>query len=282
MSVFIIAEVGINHNGDIAIAKQLIDGAKEAGANAVKFQKRTIDKVYSKDVLDAPRESPWGSTQRAQKLGLEFGLEQYRELSAYCRTKDIEMIVSCWDLDAQQFIRQFDCKHNKVASAMLTNFPLLEMIAAEKLPTFLSTGMHELEEIDKAVAIFTKAGCEIELMHTNSQYPMPVEDANLAVMDTLRQRYGCRVGYSGHEAGLIVSVAAVAMGATSVERHITLDRAMYGSDQAASVEVDGFRRLVSYIRAVEIAKGDGVKRVTAGEKPIRAKLAAIPSAMGLG
>ncbi len=280
MGAFIIAEIGINHNGDIDIARELIDVAVAAGCDAVKFQKRTIDKVYTKEMLDRPRESPWGTTQREQKEGLEFGRAEYEEIDRYCREKGIDWFASAWDLEAQQFIRQFNCKYNKVASAMLVNTPLLRMIAEEKKYTFVSTGMSSLEEIDAVFEIFRAAGCEVELMHTNSQYPMPLKDANLRVIETLRRRYGCKVGYSGHEAGLIVSVAAVALGATSVERHITLDRAMYGSDQAASVEVGGFHKLVDYIRTTEASLGDGEKRITEGEKPIREKLAPIPSAMG--
>ncbi len=279
MAVFIIAEIGINHNGDLEIAKKLIDGAVSTGCDAVKFQKRTIDRVYEKDMLDGPRESPWGTTQRDQKEGLEFSLEDYREIDRYCKEKGIAWSASAWDLGAQEFIRAFDCPFNKVASAQLLNKPLLRMIAEEKKHTYISTGMATLDEIDEVVELFKAAGCPFELMHCCSTYPMPVEDANLKVMDTLRDRYGCDVGYSGHETGLAVSIAAAARGATSIERHITLDRAMYGSDQAASVEIVGIERLVKMIRAIETALGDGVKRVTPKETEIRKKLAPIPSAM---
>ncbi len=282
MSVFIIAEIGINHNGDMEIAKKLIDGAVSAGADAVKFQKRTIEKVYKKTLLDSPRQSPWGSTQREQKLGLEFGKAEYQKLDQYCKDKGIEWFASAWDLDSQLFLRQFHCKYNKVASAMLTAFPLLEMIAEEKKHTFVSTGMHELNEIDKAVEVFKMAGCPFEIMHCNSQYPMPTEMANLRVIETLRKRYSCNIGYSGHEAGLIPSVAAVALGANSIERHITLDRAMYGSDQAASVELGGFVKLVDYIRTTEIALGSREKVVSETEREVREKLAPIPTAMVSG
>lgn len=281
MGVFIIAEVGINHNGDLAIAKKLIDGASFCGVDAVKFQKRTIDKVYTKETLDGPRESPWGTTQRDQKMGLEFGLDEYREIDRYCRDKGLAWFASAWDLEAQKFLRQFDCKYNKLASAQIVNLPLAKMIAEEKKHTFISTGMSTLDEIDRVVDMFRKADCPFELMHCNSTYPMPVDQANLRCIETLRQRYGCKVGYSGHETGLAVSVAAAAMGASSIERHITLDRAMYGSDQAASVEIVGLERLVRDIRAVERAGGDGVKRVTETEAKIREKLKPIPSAMGL-
>lgn len=281
MGVFIIAEVGINHNGDLAIAKKLIDGASFCGVDAVKFQKRTIDKVYTKETLDGPRESPWGTTQRDQKMGLEFGLDEYREIDRYCGDKGLAWFASAWDLEAQKFLRQFDCKYNKLASAQIVNLPLAKMIAEERKHTFISTGMSTLDEIDRVVDMFRKADCPFELMHCNSTYPMPVDQANLRCIETLRQRYGCKVGYSGHETGLAVSVAAAAMGASSIERHITLDRAMYGSDQAASVEIVGLERLVRDIRAIERAGGDGVKRVTETEAKIREKLKPIPSAMGL-
>ena len=237
------------------ITKKLIDGAVFAGADAVKFQKRTIEKVYTADQLDVPRESPWGTTNREQKNGLEFGKAEYDEIDRYCKEKGIEWFASAWDVESQLFLQQYECKYNKVASAMLTHKKLLETIAAEGKYTFISTGMSRLDEVDKAIEIFKAAGCPYELMHCNSSYPMPNDQANLSFMDVLRERYECKVGYSGHEAGLIVSVAAAALGATSVERHITLDRAMYGSDQAASIEIMGFHRLVSYIRTVEAAFG---------------------------
>jgi len=280
MTVFIIAELGINHNGDPDIAKKLIDGAAGCGCNAVKLQKRTIDKVYTREILDSPRESPWGTTQREQKEGLEFGLDEYQEIDRYCREKGIPWFASAWDLESQAFLRSFDCRFNKIASVQLTNIPLLEMVAEENKYTFISTGMSTLEEIDRAVDIFRDSGCEFELMHCDSTYPMPPEDANLKMIDTLRQRYQCKVGYSGHETGLVISVAAVALGVTSVERHITLDRAMYGSDQAASVELVGLTRLVDMIRTVELSLGDGVKHITESEREVREKLTPIPSAMG--
>lgn len=280
MSIFIIAEIGINHNGDVNIAKKLIDGAKKCGADAVKFQKRTIDKVYTKEALDAPRESPWGTTQRDQKYGLEFGLEQYREIDRHCGEAGIEWFASAWDLDAQRFLRQFNLKHNKIASVQLANLPLLRMVAEEGRHTFVSTGMSSLEEIDRAVDVFRKAKCPFELMHCCSAYPMPVEDANLRMIQTLRQRYGCDIGYSGHEVGLAVSAAAAALGISSLERHITLDRAMYGSDQAASVEIVGLERLIKMVRAIELAMGSGEKRITATESEVRKKLAPTPAAMG--
>ena len=275
MAIFIIAEIGINHNGDLGIAKKLIKGAAKAGADAVKFQKRTIDKVYAQEMLDSPRQSPWGTTQREQKEGLEFGESEYREIDSYCRELGIEWFASAWDVDSQLFLRKFDLKYNKVASAMLTNTPLLEAVAEEKKHTFISTGMHTISEIEKVTQLFKDAGCPYELMHCNSTYPMKVEDANLRCIETLRDHFKCDIGYSGHEVGLVVSVAAAALGATSIERHITLDRAMYGSDQAASVELGGFERLVKMIRAVELALGTSEKVVTETEKSIREKLAPV-------
>ncbi len=274
MSIFIIAEIGINHNGDIGIAKDLIKVAKEAGCDAVKFQKRTIELVYSKELLDSPRESPWGATQRAQKEGLEFGYDEYKEIDRFCGEVGIEWFASAWDLESQKFLRQFNCKYNKIASAMLTYEPLLEMAASEKKHTFISTGMSTLEQIDHAVEIFRNAGCPFELMHCISTYPMEDEDANLKCINTLRERYKCNVGYSGHEVGLAVSYAAAALGITSLERHVTLDRAMYGSDQAASVEPMGLKSLVGAVRKIEKAMGDGAIGVLAKEVPISKKLRA--------
>ena len=269
---FVIAEIGINHNGDMNIVKELIDAAHNSGCDAVKFQKRTLELVYSKEELDKPRESPWGKTNRDQKHGLEFTKEDYDEINRYCQVKGIEWLASAWDLESQRFLKQYDLKYNKVASAMLTYRELLEEIASENKYTFISTGMSTLEQIDTAVQIFTDAGCPFELMHTNSTYPMDPQDANLRVMGTLEERYQCNVGYSGHESGIIVSCAAVARGATSLERHITLDRAMYGSDQAASLEIAGLRRLVGYVRDIEGALGSATKRVMETEVPIAKKL----------
>ena len=274
MSIFIIAEVGINCNGDVSIAKQLIDVAKDAGADAVKFQKRDIDLVYTKELLDSPRESPWGNTQRAQKEGLEFGLAEYKEIDAYCREKGIEWFASAWDIESQKFLRQFDCKYNKVASAMIVYEDLLKEIASEKKHTFISTGMTELVHIDRAVELFKSAECPFELMHCISTYPMDDEEANLNCIKTLRGRYKCDVGYSGHEVGLAVSYAAAALGITSLERHITLNRAMYGSDQAASVEPMGLRQLVGAVRKIEKAMGNGDRVMNIKEIPIAKKLRA--------
>jgi len=272
MKTFIIAEIGINHNGDIEIAKKLIDGAIFCGADAVKFQKRTIEMVYSKEELDRSRESPWGTTVREQKNGLELGKEEYDEIHKYCRRKGIEWFASAWDIVSYEFLRQYDLKYNKIASPMLTHRELLEMVAEEKKYTFISTGMSNLEEIKKAVKIFIDRECQFELLHCNSKYPMKDEDANLRVIPSLKKLFKCKVGYSGHEVGLITTCAAVAIGATSVERHITLDRAMYGSDQAASIEVMGFYKLVRYIRTIESALGDGKKVVSLEEQKVKDKL----------
>ncbi len=274
MAIFVIAEIGINHNGSLDIAKQLIDVAKAAGADAVKFQKRTLDLVYTQELLDSPRESPWGKTQRAQKEGLEFGAEEFREIDRYCREKGIEWFASAWDEKSQEFLRQFDLKYNKIASAMLVHEPLLRMVAEEKKHTFISTGMSDIQHVERAIAIFREAGCSFELMHTISTYPMDDEDANLNRIKALRERFGCDVGYSGHEVGLAVSYAAAALGITSLERHITLDRAMYGSDQAASVEPSGFRMLVGAVRKIEKAMGDGRLEMNPKEAPIAQKLRA--------
>ena len=273
MSIFLIAEIGINHNGDMSIAKQLIDAAADAGFDAVKFQKRTIELVYTKEFLDSPRESPWGNTQRAHKEGLEFSSEQYKEIDQYCESKNIQWTASAWDIEAQKFLRQFNCTFNKVASPMLGHIPLLKLIASEKKRTFISTGMSTLEEIDAVVKIFKEANCPFELMHCNSTYPMKDEDANLLCIPMLKDRYACQVGYSGHETSLIkVCVAAVALGATSIERHITLDRAMYGSDQAASIESYSLSNFVESIRAITKVLGDGKKVINELELRSRDKL----------
>ncbi|MFK7913827.1 MAG: N-acetylneuraminate synthase family protein [Pseudomonadales bacterium] len=272
MSIFIVAEIGINHNGDMSIVRDLIDVAVDSGCDAVKFQKRDLDQVYTQEFLDAPRESPWGTTQRAQKQGLELTLANYQEIDAYCKGKGIAWYASAWDTNSQDFLAQFDCGYNKIASAMIVDTPLLKKVAAEGKHTFISTGMCELETIDVAVEIFRSANCPFELMHTISTYPMRDEDANLNTIHTLRDRYQCDVGYSGHEVGLAISYAAAALGITSLERHITLNRSMYGSDQSASVEPNGLRQLVGAVRKIESAMGDGVKAITTEEVPIARKL----------
>ena len=273
MSLFLIAEIGINHNGDLGIAKQLIDAAVDAGFDAVKFQKRTIDIVYTKEFLDGPRESQWGTTQRHQKEGLEFTSEDYAEIDRYCKSKNIQWTASAWDIDAQLFLQKFNCAFNKVASPMLGHMPLLKLIASEKKKTFISTGMSTIEEIDTVVEIFKSANCPFELMHCNSTYPMKEEDANLQCIPMLRDRYSCDVGYSGHESSLIkVCTTAVALGATSIERHITLDRAMYGSDQAASIEAHSLNNFVETMRIIPKVLGTGKKVLNEAEISVRNKL----------
>jgi len=272
LSIFIIAEIGINHNGSLDIAKKLIDMAVDTGCDAVKFQKRTIDIVYSKEVLDTPRESPWGTTTREQKMGLEFGVEEYKEIDRYCKEKNIEWFASAWDVESQKFLRQFKCKYNKIASALLTHIPLLEEVASEKLHTFISTGMATFADIDKAVEIFKKHNCPFTLMHTVSVYPCPEEDLNLNMIHTLKEKYKCPVGYSGHETSPVPSIAAAAMGITALERHVTLDRTMYGSDQSASLEKRGLEILVTGVRSVEKSLGSGEKEFGEAEQKVASKL----------
>lgn len=270
--VFVIAEIGINHNGSLKIAKNLIDWAVLSGCDAVKFQKRTIDKVYTKEYLDGYRESPWGTTQRAQKEGLEFGEEEYDEIDRYCREKGIEWFASAWDIDSQLFLKKYDLKYNKIASAMLINEELLKEVAVEGKYTYIGTGMSTYEEIDRVVEIFKSYNCPFELMHCNSTYPMPKDEANLRLIPVLRERYGCKVGYSGHETGRIVCTSAVALGATSIERHVTLDHTMYGSDQAASLNVKDLMRLIEDIRMIETILGDGEKKLSEKELETKKKL----------
>jgi len=272
VSIFIIGEIGINHNGDIETCKKLIDIAFKAGFDAVKFQKRDINLVYTQDFLDSHRVSPWGTTQREQKAGLEFDFSEYKEIDQYCKDKGIEWFSSAWDLDSQKFLQQFECKFNKVASAMIVYKELLEMIANEGKHTFISTGMSSFNDIQNAVDIFNNKGCSFELMHTVSTYPMKVENANLNMIKTLREKFQCNIGYSGHESGLAESYAASALGISSLERHITLDRAMYGSDQSASLEPAGLIMLVGAVRKIEIAMGDGIKRIIEDEIPIAKNL----------
>lgn len=270
--MFIIAEIGINHNGSLEIAKKLIDMAKRSGCDAVKFQKRTIDKVYSKDELDKLRESPWGTTNREQKQGLEFDKKKYDIINEYCKKIKIEWFASAWDEESQEFLKQYNLKYNKIASAMIKNFPLLDQVSKEKKHCFISTGMSTLEDIEKAVNIFKKNKCSFELMHCNSTYPAKEEEINLNCINTLKDKFNCKVGYSGHENGVAISIAASAFGISSLERHITLDRTMYGSDQKASIEEPGLRQLVQSVRKISIALGDGKKRFYDSEKIVAEKL----------
>jgi N-acetylneuraminate synthase len=276
--VFICAEIGINHNGDLEIAKKLIDVAVFTGCDAVKFQKRSIEKVYSKDMLDSARESPWGTTQRDQKSGLEFSEKEFKIIDNYCKKKKINWYLSCWDVDSQIQMRKFKTKYNKVASAMLVHTKLLETIAKEKKHTFISTGMSTMKDIENAVKIFKQYKCSFELMHSHSAYPMKPEEANLKIIQMLKNKFKCDVGYSGHETGsYLICTAAVVLGATSIERHITLDRAMYGSDQSASLEPEGLLRMVRDIRTLDKIMGDGKKKIWPSELPAQKKLREILS-----
>ena len=253
--IFFIAEIGINHNGDLNITKSLIDNAKKAGFDAVKFQKRDIETVYSKEILDTPRESQWGSTTREQKLGLEFDKNDYDEIDSYCKEKDIKWFASAWDLKSLEFLDQYKLKYQKIASAMIVDRNFLKQVAKRGSYTFISTGMSTLQEIDAAVKIFREENCEFELMHCVSTYPMKAEHANLLTIQDLKNKFKCKLGYSGHESCLAVSYAASMMEISSLERHITLDRSMYGSDQAASLEMKGMIELISVIDKMQISLG---------------------------
>lgn len=271
--VYIIGEIGINHNGSMTIAKKMIDMAVDCGVDAVKFQKRTIEKVYSSEELQKPRQSPWGNTTKAQKLGLEFEKEEYLEISNYCKEKNIEWFASAWDLDSLEFLEEFNVKYHKIASAMIIDKNFLKKVAEKGKKTFISTGMSTLSDIDEAVNIFSSANCDFELMHCVSTYPMKIEHANLLTIKELQKRYNCNVGYSGHENGIAISLAAVGLGITSLERHYTLDRTMYGSDQVASLEKRGLSELVSMTRKIEIALGvPSLGKVFEEELPIAEKL----------
>ena len=270
--IFIIAEIGINHNGDLEVAKRLIDTALAAGCNAVKFQKRTIEVVYSTEVLDTPRESPWGTTTREQKFGLEFGEAEYDEIDLYCRERGIAWSASAWDVPAQQFLSRYDLPFNKIASAMGTHADFVRAVAREGKPTFASTGMMTTEDVDALVGILVEEQCPFVLMHTVSVYPCPEDQLHLNAIDFLRDRYNCPVAYSGHESTVMPSVIAATKGIVALERHITLDRAMYGSDQAASLAPRGLTELVSEIRRIPATLGRTDKFLVAGEDEVAAKL----------
>jgi N-acetylneuraminate synthase len=269
---FITAEIGINHNGDVAIAKKLIDKAKEAGCQAVKFQKRTIDVVYTAEELAKPRESPFGTTTGDQKRGLEFGQKQYAEIAAYCAEKGIVWFGTPWDEGSADFLAQFDLPCWKIASASLTDSGLLRYVRqkANGKPIILSTGGSSQEQVDRAVDVLGKEN--LVVLHCRATYPAKDSELNLKCIHTLQDRYDVPIGYSGHEVGLHTTLAAVVLGACMVERHITLDRSMYGSDQAASVEPGGFERLIKDIRVFESALGDGVVRCYDSEIPVMKKL----------
>ncbi len=267
---FVIAEIGINHNGDINIAKKLIDAAVFSGCDAVKFQKRTIELVYSEEELLKPRENPFGTTNGDLKRGLEFGQEEYDEIDRYCKSKDMMWFVSCWDEEAVSFMDRYDTPCFKIASASLTDTNLLKKHRSTDKPIILSTGMSTLEQIDKAVDDLGKE--DLVLLHCTSTYPSRLEELNLRAIPKLAERYDVPIGYSGHEVGLSTTLAATVLGSCVAERHITLDRSMWGSDQAASVEPQGLYRLIKDIRVVETALGDGNKRVYDSEVPIIEKL----------
>lgn len=269
---FIIAEVGINHNGDIDLAKKLIDVAVDSGCDAVKFQKRDVDTVYTEKYLDGHRDSPWGTTQREQKEGLEFSKEQYEEIDRYCKSQGIMWTASAWDEKSQNFINEMNVPFNKVASAMVTKIDFLEKVAAEGKHAFVSTGMCTMSDIDEAVKVFKTAGCPFTLFHTVSTYPCNDVDCNVKMIETLQDVYSCPVGYSGHERGLLPSILAVSLGAVALERHITLDRTMYGSDQSASLEPEGLRRLVRDTRHVRATLGTGEKTYSSEERQVSEKL----------
>lgn len=267
---FVIAEIGINHNGSLDIARQLIDAAKSAGCDAVKFQKRTVELVYSAEQLARPRESPFGTTNGDLKRALELDLDDYREIDRHCRTAGITWMASCWDEQSVDLIESFSPPCYKIASACLTDDALLRHVRTTRRPALLSTGMSSPAQIDHAVELLGKDN--LALLHCTSSYPSKVDELNLRVIPWLAERYDVPVGYSGHEVGLATSIAAVALGACIVERHITLDRTMWGSDQVSSVEPGGFARLVKDIRAIDAALGDGQKRIYDNELPVRDKL----------
>ena len=272
MNIFTIAEIGINHNGDIDIAKKLILTAKISGCDAVKFQKRNIKTVYTKQELDKYRESPWGTTQREQKEGLEFSKKDFDKIDSFCKKNEIIWFASAWDIESLQFLDQYKLKYNKIASALISNENFLHEVAKRKKYTFISTGMSTYNLIDRAVNIFKKHECEFELMHSVSAYPCPEDKLNLHLIQKLANKYKCKVGYSGHETGVSPSVVAVALGATSLERHVTLDRSMYGSDQAASLEERGLTELMNIIKKIPVIIGKEEKQIFDCEVDVAKKL----------
>ena len=270
---FLIAEIGINHNGDLDIAKKLIENAKECNFNAVKFQKRDINSVYKKDFLNKERESPWGKTQRDQKEGLEFNEAQYLKIDEICKKNEIKWFASAWDLKSLSFLDKFNLEYHKIASAMIVDKNFLNEVAKRQKHTFISTGMSNLQDIDNAVEIFRKNACPFELMHCISVYPLDPKDVHLQTINSLKKRYNCNIGYSGHENGVTISLAATVMGISSLERHITLDRTMYGSDQAASIELSGMKDLTEQIDKFFQAYGqDYMGKILDKELPIAKKL----------
>ena len=272
MPITVIAELGINHNGSLPIAKDLVRMAKESGADLVKFQKRDIGTVYSKQFLDNPRKSPWGETQRDQKEGLEFGTDQYDEIDSFCKEIGIPWFASAWDIKSLEFLDAYDLPHNKVASAMATHCDFLRAVADRKKHTFISTGMCTMQDIDKAVDIFQRRGCPYTLLHCVASYPCEDRETNLLMIRTLLVRFGRPVGYSSHDVGVGPSIIAVVLGASVIEKHITLDRASYGSDQAASLERHGLEWLIKECRGVADCMGDGRKSIKEVEQGVARKL----------
>jgi N-acetylneuraminate synthase len=272
----IISEIGINHNGDLELAKKMILSSKECGADLVKFQKRDINLVYDQDTLNQKRESPWGNTNRDQKLGLEFESQEYNEIEKFCKTIGIDWFASAWDLNSLKFLKNYNKKYNKIASAMIIDKNFLTEVAKEKKHTFISTGMCTFEDIKEAVNIFNQNECSFELMHCISAYPFENYKANLNLIPILKKKFNCDVGYSGHEkGGQAISYAAAALGITSLERHFTLDRTMYGSDQSASSTPEGFSRLVRGVRDIEKAiNGNSEKNILPEEIEVAKKLRA--------
>jgi len=268
---FIVAEIGINHNGSLKLAKELIDAARWCGADAVKFQKRTVEIVYAGQ-LDKPRESPWGSTNGEQKFGLELSRDDYDTINDYCRSINMPWFASAWDIPSLEFLAPYNLPYNKIASAMATYPEFVRAVGLEKKPTFLSTGMCELLQIELAASCLQVLGCDVTLMHTVSTYPANEATLNLRCIPMLKERFGLPVGYSGHESSVSPSVMAVVMGATAIERHLTIDRAMYGSDQAASLEPVGFRTMVDQIRKIPKILGDGTKKTLPEELEVAKKL----------
>ena len=272
---YIIAEIGINHNGDIKIAKKLIDIAKVAGCDVVKFQKRNPDICVPEHQKSVMRDTPWGRmTYLEYKYKVEFNKEEYDEIDSYCKQRDIQWSASPWDLDSLEFLNQYDIPFIKIPSALLTDLELIKESTKTGKKIIISTGMSTIEEVDDAVNIILKTNSKTKfaVLHCNSSYPAPNNDLNLNCIQTLQQRYNCEVGYSGHEFGLTTTIATICLGATIIERHITLDRTMWGTDQMCSVEPQGLIKLVRGIRELHNALGDGKKVVTETEKPIRDKL----------
>jgi len=267
---FIIAEIGINHNGCLETAKKLINVAHAYGCDAVKFQKRTVEDVYTKEELSMPRQSVFGETNGDLKRGLEFGLEEYKQIDEHCKNLGILWFASCWDKKSVDFMEQFNVCAYKIPSALITDIELLEYTKKTNKPILLSTGMSTMDEIDTALSVIGLDN--MVLYHCTSTYPSENSELNLNVITTLKEKYDCLIGYSGHEKGIVSSAIAVVLGACSVERHITLDRTMWGSDQAASLEPEGLRKMVRDIRNVKTFLGDGIKKVYDSELPIKKKL----------